>query len=87
MYNPTIHHRRSIRLKEYEYSQAGGYFVTTCVRDRQCLMGTIVKDEMIFINIGGIVNDILLRLPQQYRYVQLNELVIMPNHIHALSFY
>lgn len=42
-YNPDIHHRRSIRLKEYDYSQAGAYFVTICVHDRECLFGEIVE--------------------------------------------
>jgi hypothetical protein len=46
-YNPDIHHRRSIRLKGYDYSQAGLYFVTICVQDKECLFGEIVDNEMI----------------------------------------
>ena len=45
-YNPTIHHRRSIRLKGYDYSQAGLYFVTICTQNRQCLFGNIVGADL-----------------------------------------
>ena len=41
-YNPQIHHRRSIRLKGYDYAQAGLYFITICVQNRECLFGQIV---------------------------------------------
>ena len=41
-FNPDIHHRRSIRLKDYDYCQAGAYFVTVCTRERECLLGEIV---------------------------------------------
>ena len=45
-YNPDIHHRRSIRLKGYDYSQAGAYFVTICTHDRECMFEEIVDGEM-----------------------------------------
>lgn len=41
-YNPDIHHRRSIRLKEYDYSQGGLYYTTICTQNRECLFGIIV---------------------------------------------
>lgn len=51
-YNPQIHHRRSIRLKGYDYSQAGAYFITICVKDRECLFGKIIHGEMILNDAG-----------------------------------
>ena len=51
-YNPNIHHRRSIRLKEYDYSQNGAYFVTICVQNRECLFGEIVDGEMVLNDAG-----------------------------------
>ncbi|OAV66954.1 Transposase [Bacteroidales bacterium Barb6] len=54
-YNSNIHHRRSIRLKGYDYSQAGLYFVTICVENRECLLGEISDDEMILNDAGKMV--------------------------------
>ena len=56
-YNPNIHHRRSIRLRNYDYSQAGLYFVTICVQDHVCLFGDIVNDEMVLNTEGVIVEE------------------------------
>jgi len=54
-YNPTIHHRRSIRLKGYDYSQAGMYFITICVQKHTCLFGKIADDEMILNDAGKMI--------------------------------
>jgi REP element-mobilizing transposase RayT len=53
-FNPQIHHRRSIRLKGYDYSQAGAYFITICIKNRECLFGKIVNGEMILNQYGNI---------------------------------
>ena len=45
-FNPDKHHRRSIRLKGYDYSKPGAYFVTLCVKDRECLFGDITDGQM-----------------------------------------
>jgi len=52
-YNPAIHRRRSIRLKGYDYSQAGLYFITICVQNRQCIFGEIVNNEMMLNDSGS----------------------------------
>jgi len=83
-YDPKIHHRRSIRLKEYDYSLDGMYFVTICVQDKQCLFGKIVDNEMILNKNGQIVKMIWNELPHHYNHVELGEFVIMPNHIHGI---
>ena len=83
-YNPTIHHRRSIRLKDYDYSQSGMYFVTICVQNRQCLFGQITNGKIILNEYGQIVQMVWNELPQHYYNVQLGEFVVMPNHIHGI---
>lgn len=85
-YNPDIHRRRSIRLKEYDYSKQNGYFVTILTRNRECLFGNIV-DEKIDLNEGGeIVKKYWLSIPKHYPNVTLDDFVIMPNHIHGIIF-
>jgi putative transposase len=83
-YNPDIHHRRSIRLQGYDYSQAGWYFITVCVRERLHLFGEINNGEMILNDMGRVVSDCWLDLPKHYKNVVLDEFVIMPNHFHGI---
>jgi len=83
-YNPVIHHRRSIRLKGYDYSQEGIYFVTICVQNRECLLGKIMDGEMVLNEYGQIVQMVWGELLQHYNNIQLDEFVIMPNHIHGI---
>ncbi len=78
------HHRRSIRLREYDYTQAGAYFVTICTWQRECLFGEVVNGEMRLNPIGGIVEECWKWLGEQYPYVELDVWVIMPNHIHGM---
>ncbi|MDR0802758.1 transposase [Fluviicola sp.] len=83
-YNPNIHHRKSIRLKGYNYSQAGLYFVTICVQNRKCLFGKIENGEMILNDAGQMVENEWLKISQRFTNVQLHEYVVMPNHFHAI---
>jgi REP element-mobilizing transposase RayT len=83
-YNPAIHHRRSIRLKGYDYSQTGMYFVTICAQKHQCLFGKITDGEMVLNECGKIVNDEWQYLKIKYPHVVLHEYVIMPNHFHGI---
>ena len=62
-YNPEIHHRKSIRLKEYDYSQAGLYFITICVHNKKCLFGEIAGDEMVLNDLGKIAFQQWDKLP------------------------
>lgn len=83
-YNPQIHHRRSIRLKGYDYSQAGLYFITICCQDRAPLFGHIDNGIMILNEYG----EIAFSEWQKTEYIRKNccvhESVIMPNHIHGI---
>ncbi len=83
-YDPQIHHRRSIRLKGYDYSQAGAYFVTICVHQRECLLGDVVNGKMQLSQFGKIVYYAWLDLPKHYPHVILDEFCIMPNHVHFI---
>jgi REP element-mobilizing transposase RayT len=85
-YNPDIHHRRSIRLKEYNYSSAGAYFVTVCARQRECLFGEIVDGKMVLNDVGRIVADEWESIEKTRDYVVLDEFSVMPNHFHGIIF-
>ena len=63
-YNPEKHHRRSIRLRGYDYAQCGAYFITICTQDRQCLFGEIKNGEMHLNEIGHMVQNVWNELPE-----------------------
>ncbi len=83
-FNPDIHHRRSIRLKNYDYSQAGVYFVTICAFQRECLFGEIIQGEMHLNTMGLKVVECWQRLADHFPHLSLDESVIMPNHFHGI---
>jgi REP element-mobilizing transposase RayT len=83
-YDPEIYHRRSIRLREYDYSQAGLYFITICTQNRLHLLGKIVNGEMILNDAGKMILGIWHEIPIDFQNVRLREFVIMPNHIHGI---
>lgn len=83
-FDPQIHHRRSIRLKGYDYSQAGAYFVTIVAWHREMLFGEIVDGEMILNRNGKIVQEAWFDLKNHYRHVILGAFIIMPNHAHGI---
>lgn len=83
-YNPEIHHRRSIRLKEYDYSQTGAYYVTICVNEREFLFGTIKNQKMELNGAGRMVHKWWSALLHKFNNVELDEFVIMPNHMHGI---
>ena len=73
-YDPTKHHRRSIRLKGYDYHNAGAYFVTICTQNREC----VLEDPIV----NAIIKDVWQALPSWFPTIELDEFVIMPNHTH-----
>jgi REP element-mobilizing transposase RayT len=83
-YNPQIHHRRSIRLKGYDYSQAGAYFITICTKNRQNLFGHIENGIMILNEMGQIAYNEWLKTPEIRPNVSLDVFVVMPNHMHGI---
>jgi REP element-mobilizing transposase RayT len=85
-FDPKVHHRRSIRLQGYDYSQAGGYFVTIVTWRREFLFGDIVNGEMKLNKVGKIVEWEWLELSKRLQYVELGAHVVMPNHFHGIVF-
>ncbi len=83
-YNPQYHHRRSIRLKEYDYSQPGWYYVTICTHSKRCLFGHISNGKMLLNEYGKITEKEWLRTKEIRKNVDLDYYVIMPNHIHGI---
>jgi REP element-mobilizing transposase RayT len=85
-YDPNKHHRRSIRLKGYDYTQPGAYFITICTYQRHMLLGEIVGGKMILNECGMIARDEWLKTAQIRDNVQLHEgeFVVMPNHLHGI---
>ena len=86
MFNPDQHHRRSIRLKNYDYSQPGAYFITICAQDRQCVFGEIAVGIMRANAVGNLAATCWQQIPQHFPNTQLDAFVIMPNHIHGILF-
>ena len=83
-FNPNKHHRRSIRLKGYDYSQAGLYFITICCQDRIWRFGKIENNEMILNEYGQIAFDEWMKLTERFSNFELDIFQIMPNHIHGV---
>lgn len=83
-YNPDIHHRRSIRLKEYDYSQGGGYFVTICTYNREYIFGSVADGKIELNEWGKMVLEWWNNLLEHYPNISLDEFVVMPNHIHGI---
>ena len=82
--NPQKHHRRSIRLRGYDYSQPGWYFVTICTQNHTILLGQIENGKMQCNEAGKIVQKYWLEIPNQYPNVVLDEFMVMPNHLRGI---
>jgi REP element-mobilizing transposase RayT len=80
------HHRKSIRLKGYDYSSEGAYYVTIVTQGRECLFGEIIDREMYLNEYGEIVQKWWNEIPIHFPTVELGMFVIMPNHVHGIIF-
>ncbi len=74
----------TLRLNGFDYTQAGYYFVTIVVKERECLLGEIVGEIMKLSDMGRIVAASWEWLGEQYSYVKLDEYIVMPNHVHGI---
>lgn len=94
-YNPEIHHRKSIRLKYYDYTTSGYYFITICTQNRENLFwynnngynkcrGGACSAQIKLNNFGKIIQKEWINLKDRYSNVQLDEYIIMPNHFHGI---
>jgi REP element-mobilizing transposase RayT len=83
-YDPERHHRRSVRIPGYDYAQPGWYFVTVCTQPREPLFGTLARGRMRLSPAGEVVLDSWLRIDVLHEGVELDELFIMPDHLHGI---
>jgi putative transposase len=84
MRSSTIHHRRSLRLKSYDYTTAGAYFVTICTQDRACLFGDVAAGAMRLNEAGRMVARLWDDLAVRFSGVEIDQCVVMPNHLHGI---
>ena len=89
-YNPDIHHRKSSRLKEYDYSKEGIYYITICTQNRECILSEITNvgahdcAQIKLTQIGKIVEEELLKTDEINVNIKIHEYIIMPNHVHMI---
>jgi len=83
-FDPHKHHRTSIRVQGYDYSQAGAYYVTIVSYQRDCLFGEIVNKERILSEFGKIADECWRAIPDHFAFVELGAHVVMPNHVHGI---
>lgn len=84
-FNPKVHHRRSIRLRGYDYSQNGAYFITICAQNGACLFGE-TQSEIILNDAGWMIQMVWDEIPSHYTGVKTDAFIIMPNHIYGIVF-
>ena len=82
--DPDNHHRQSIRLKGYDYSQPGTYFVTLVAQNRERIFGTVEGNQIRLNKIGELVANCWLSIPKYFDIARLDEYVLMPNHFHGI---
>ena len=75
---------RSVRLKDYDYSAAGFFFVTICAYEKRCIFGRIVDGQMELTAVGRIGHESWIAIPSHFPSVSLHAFVIMPNHVHGI---
>jgi REP element-mobilizing transposase RayT len=83
-YDPEQYHRRSIRLKGYDYSHTGAYFVTICTQNREYLFGDMLDGKMALNDAGQMIEKWWNKLSQKYGDVWIDTYVVMPNHFHGI---
>jgi REP element-mobilizing transposase RayT len=83
-YDANQHHRRSMRLANYDYRSPGAYFVTICVHAGECLLGQVVDGRLQLSDWGQIAWDCWQAIPTHFPHVKLDTFVVMPNHVHGI---
>ncbi len=83
-FNPDKHHRKSTRLKGYDYSQPGEYLVTIHTKNRACLYGSIDNGKMVLNDAGKMITSVWSDLPARFPNVKLDKFIVMPNRIHGI---
>ncbi len=76
--------RKSIRVPDYDYTLAGSYFLTICAAGMRCVFGQVAAEGVRLSPLGEAIRDCWLQMPRHFETVELDEFVIMPNHLHAI---
>jgi len=76
--------RQSIRIKSFDYASENRYFVTICVNGRACLFGKVVDDRVVLNEVGKMVEHTWRQLSERFSFVELDQFIVMPNHIHGI---
>jgi putative transposase len=84
MFIPAIHHRRSIRLRGFDYSKPGPYFVTICLADCVVGLGSLERGKVVLTPVGEVVQRCWEEIPTHFGHVALDEFVAMPDHVHGI---
>ena len=85
-HDPDVHHRRSLRLREFDYATGGAYFVTACVQGREYLFGEVVDGAMMLNDAGRMIEAIWCKLPSRYPGIEIDVHMVMPDHFHGILF-
>ena len=83
-YNPEIHHRHSLRLKNFDYSKNGNYFVTIVVKHRLLLFGNVTNNIMNLNDAGKMIDNVWNNLPEYIPGIEIDCGIVMPNHFHGI---
>ena len=83
-HNGRKYYRRNLRLKGYDYSRPGAYFITICTHERQFLFGEISDGKMLLNRYGRVAHNQWRSLPRNRTGVNIDAFVVMPNHIHGI---
>ena len=81
---PCARRRKSLRLRQFDYTQAGAYFVTVCTRNRRCLFGNVVGGEMELNDFGRTADITWAAIPRHFSHAETPVWVVMPNHVHGI---
>ena len=82
--NHSLPHRKKLRIPDFDYSQPGAYYVSIVTQGRRKLFGQIVDGEMVLNDIGKMVKEVWVAIPEHFPIVELGEFVVMPNHFHGI---
>lgn len=73
-----------MRLREYDYSQSGAYYITICSRDQGGVFGEVIDTAVRLNQLGDIVVDCMLSLPEHFSLAKVDSFIVMPNHVHCI---
>ncbi len=83
-FDPDANYRQSVRLENFDYSSPGAYFVTVCANRRSWLFGDVTEGEMKLNEAGKMVQEEIQALPTRFDRLEVDEFVVMPNHLHVI---